>query len=352
MDMNALNSQASGGDLSAGVEARQLDADPGDKSMGPNFRIAFTYMLSIRKPIIAAVNGACAGLGMSIALLCDLRFASENARFITAFSQRGLVAEHGQSWILPRVVGPARALDLLWSSRRVDAEESLQIGLVDRVHAHDDLLDEAKAYINGLAENAAPMSLMFMKQQVYKHLNTDLEEAMKESTRLMNESLERDDFKEGVSSFIEKRPSRESRSINPINSRGWPSCLDPDQHQISVESGTIAFVNQQIRMEFQMVRIIVSTLLLLLAFGAQAGDAEAGKAKAATCAACHGQNGISPNEQWPNLAGQKEGYLVKQITAFRDGDRVDPMMAPMVQPLTDEDIENLATYFSGLSICP
>lgn len=206
MDMNALNSQASGGDLSAGVEAKQLDADPGDKSMGNNFRIAFTYMLSIRKPIIAAVNGPCAGLGMSIALLCDLRFASENARFITAFSQRGLVAEHGQSWILPRVVGPARALDLLWSSRRVEAPESLEMGLVNRVFAHDDLLAQSKAYIRDLAEHAAPMSLMLMKQQVYKHLNTNLEEAMKESTKLMNESLERPDFKEGVASFIEKRP--------------------------------------------------------------------------------------------------------------------------------------------------
>lgn len=101
-----------------------------------------------------------------------------------------------------------------------------------------------------------------------------------------------------------------------------------------------------------MVRIIVTTLLLLAALGAQAGDAEAGKAKAAICAACHGMNGISPNDLWPNLAGQKKGYLVKQITAFREGTtRSDPMMAPMVQPLTDEDIENLATYFSQLSPC-
>lgn len=206
MDMNALNSQASGGDLSAGVEAKRLDAEPGDKSMGDNFRIAFTYMLSIRKPIIAAVNGPCAGLGMSIALLCDLRFASENGRFITAFSQRGLVAEHGQSWILPRVVGPARALDLLWSSRRVDAPEALEMGLVNRIFDHDDLLAESKAYVRDLAEHAAPMSLMLMKQQVYRHLNTNLAEAMKESTKLMNESLERPDFKEGVASFIEKRP--------------------------------------------------------------------------------------------------------------------------------------------------
>ena len=206
MDMNALNSQASGGDLSAGVVPKDLSADPGDKSMGDNFRIAFTYMLSIRKPIIAAINGPCAGLGMSIALLCDLRFASENAKMITAFSQRGLVAEHGQSWILPRVVGPSRALDLLWSSRRVGPDEALQMGLVDRVFSADQLLPETSAYIADLATHASPTSLMMMKRQVYRHLNTNLEDAMRESTKLMNESLERDDFKEGVASFIERRP--------------------------------------------------------------------------------------------------------------------------------------------------
>lgn len=205
MDMNALNSQATGGDLNAGVEARQLDADPGDKSMGANFRIAFTYMLSIRKPIIAAVNGACAGLGLSIASLCDMRFASEKARFVTAFSQRGLVAEHGLSWILPRVIGPSRALDLLWSSRRVGAEEAFAMGLVNRVCSEGNLLDETRAYIEELATTAAPSSMMLMKQQVYKHLNTNLEEAMIESNSLMADSLEREDFREGVASFVERR---------------------------------------------------------------------------------------------------------------------------------------------------
>jgi len=205
MDMNALDAQATGGDLSAGVERKQLDADPGDKEMGADFQVAFTYILSIRKPIIVAVNGACAGLGMSIALLCDMRFASENARFITAFSQRGLVAEHGQSWILPRLIGPARALDLLWSSRKVGAEEAYRLGLVDRVMPHDDVLPAAKEYIANLAAASAPLSMKIMKQQVYRHMNMSLGDAMHESNRLMAESLTRDDFKEGVSSFLEKR---------------------------------------------------------------------------------------------------------------------------------------------------
>lgn len=92
--------------------------------------------------------------------------------------------------------------------------------------------------------------------------------------------------------------------------------------------------------------IILLSLISINAWAA--GDPEAGKAKAATCMACHGVNGVSPNEMWPNLAGQKEAYLVKQITAFRDGTRQDPMMAPMVQPLSDEDIKNLAAYYSSL----
>ncbi len=205
MDMNALDSQAGGGSLDTG-EREPLDADPGDKAMGENFQVAFTYIMAIRKPIIVAVNGACAGLGMSIALLCDLRFGSENTRFVTAFSQRGLIAEHGQSWILPRLIGPGRALDLLWSSRKVGAEEAKELGLIDRIVPHDELVPTAKQYIADLAAASSPTSLMVMKQQVYRHLNMELGDAMKESNKWMAESLKRDDFKEGVRSFIEKRP--------------------------------------------------------------------------------------------------------------------------------------------------
>jgi cytochrome c553 len=89
------------------------------------------------------------------------------------------------------------------------------------------------------------------------------------------------------------------------------------------------------------------TVLILTSTSALAGDAAAGKAKAAMCASCHGATGISMSPIWPNLAGQKEQYLVKQIKAFRDGTRQDPMMAPMVAALSDADIDNLAAYFSS-----
>jgi len=211
MDMNALDSQASGGDLNDGVELNKLDADPGDKSMGPDFEIAFTYILSIRKPVIAAVNGAAAGLGMSISLLCDLRFAADKAKFVTAFSHRGLVAEHGQSWILPRLIGPSKALDLFWSSRKVEADEALSLGMVNRVFPLDELMAESKAYIQNLADSSAPASMMAMKQQVYRHLNMSLGESMRETTQLMDASLEHEDFNEGVKSYLEKRPPKFSK---------------------------------------------------------------------------------------------------------------------------------------------
>ncbi len=96
------------------------------------------------------------------------------------------------------------------------------------------------------------------------------------------------------------------------------------------------------------MRSLVFILISLFAMGAYAGDPEAGKSKAMICAACHGANGISPNDIWPNLAGQKEGYLIKQIKAFRDEERIDPTMLPMVKPLSDKDIEDLAAYYSSL----
>ncbi len=179
--------------------------------MGPDFQLGYTFLMSIPKPIVVAINGPCAGLGFVIAMLCDIRFASDRATFTTAFANRGLIAEHGISWILPRLIGSAHALDLLWSGRRFDAAEAERIGVVNRVVEHDRLLDHATSYLKMLATHSAPMSLKIMKQQVYKHLMTPLHEAMQESLQLMSESLARDDFKEGVASFVEKRPPRFAR---------------------------------------------------------------------------------------------------------------------------------------------
>ena len=210
VDMSTLNTLQEDG---KGSQSDSIKSSPGNKKMGDNFGDGLTYLFSIRKPIVAAVNGACAGYGMSLALFCDLRFASETAKFVTSFSPMGLIAEHGQSWILPRILNPSRALDLLWTSRKVDASEAAELGLVDRVFPTDRLLEESVDYIERLAKTAAPTSLMLMKQQIYRHLNMQLGDAMRETTRWIDESLVREDFREGIASFMEKRPPKFSKIV-------------------------------------------------------------------------------------------------------------------------------------------
>jgi enoyl-CoA hydratase/carnithine racemase len=167
-----------------------------------------SFPLSIPKPIIAAVNGACAGIGLVQALMCDLRFAAEGAKLTTAFARRGLVAEHGISWILPRLVGPANALDLLLSGRVVFAEEAQTLGLVNRVLAPDRLLETTLDYARELVVNCSPASMATMKRQVYADLDHRLPDALAEADRLMLASFTAPDFVEGVTSFVERRDPR------------------------------------------------------------------------------------------------------------------------------------------------
>lgn len=188
--------------------ASDLAANPGDPAMGESFRGPYAYLLSVRKPVIAAINGPVAGLGFAIALFADLRFASDRATFTTAFSRRGLIAEWGIGWTLPRLVGPAHALDLLLSARRFDAAEAERVGLVNRVLPHDELLPFVRGYVRELAESCSPTSLAVIKRQVWTRLHSELGPALDESIRLMRESFGRDDFREGVQSYLEKRPPR------------------------------------------------------------------------------------------------------------------------------------------------
>ena len=167
-----------------------------------------THALSIPKPIIAAVNGACAGLGFVHALMCDLRFAAAGAKFTTAFVRRGLIAEHGSSWLLPRLIGHARALDILLAGRVFLAEEALALGLVNRVVPGDTLMAETLAYARDLAANCSPAAMATIKAQVYRHWEEGLAPSLAESNALMARSLREPDFREGVSSFVERRAPR------------------------------------------------------------------------------------------------------------------------------------------------
>ena len=211
LDMNTLQA-ISAGDTGAMGSGDVESSNPGDSSMGSEYQLGpFTYLLTVRKPVIAAVNGACAGLGFSIAIFSDMRFASEKAVFTTVFAHRGLVAEHGNSWMLPRLIGPGRALDVLWSGRKFDGAEALQLGIANRVTSPDTLVEEASEYIRTLAATCSPTSIMHMKQQVYRQLNQQLGEAMRETNRLQDESSRWPDLKEGVASFVERRPPKFDR---------------------------------------------------------------------------------------------------------------------------------------------
>ena len=171
-------------------------------------RRAQSFPLTIPKPIVAAINGACAGIGLAQALMCDVRFAAEGAKLTTAFARRGLVAEHGTSWMLPRLIGPARALDLLLSGRVVLAEEAAAMGLVNRVLRPELLLEQTLDYARELAVSCSPASMATMKRQVYADLERGLSEAMDGADQLMLASFTAPDFQEGVKSFIERRDPR------------------------------------------------------------------------------------------------------------------------------------------------
>lgn len=190
------------GDLSS-IEKANTDGDADiSKLVGERHP---HFVATLRKPVIAAINGACAGIGLTQALMCDIRFAAAGAKFTTSFARRGLIAEYGISWILPRVVGWGVAMDLLLSGRVFLAEEAKALGLVNDVVAPDELLPRAIAYAEDIARNCAPSSLAVIKQQVYADTMRDVFEASDHAEKLMGESMQRPDFIEGITAFFEKR---------------------------------------------------------------------------------------------------------------------------------------------------
>ncbi|HEU0120219.1 MAG TPA: enoyl-CoA hydratase [Bryobacteraceae bacterium] len=172
------------------------------------FQRKYSYFPSLSKPVIAAIHGPAVGLGLILSLYCDLRFASTEARFGTAFARRGLIAEYGVAWMLPRLVGHAHALDLLLSARIIQAEEALRMGLVNRMFPADTFSAEVMAYARDLAENVSPRSMSIIKRQVYEAMSQTLEEASAAAGTAMIASLQSEDFREGVAHFVEKRTPR------------------------------------------------------------------------------------------------------------------------------------------------
>jgi enoyl-CoA hydratase/carnithine racemase len=160
----------------------------------------------LRKPLIAAINGACAGIGLTQALMCDVRFAARRAKFSTAFARRGLGAEYAMSWVLPRYVGVENALDLLLSGRTFDADEAKALGLVSRVLEPADVLPAALEYARDMARNCSPAAMAAIRHQVIADLDAGFEEASRRSYAVMEVLNSGPDFREGVDSFVQKRP--------------------------------------------------------------------------------------------------------------------------------------------------
>lgn len=204
-DMNRL-SAVSAGDYRAEPLTEELASAPGDPSSGEDLHAGtYTYLMSVPKPVIAAINGPVAGMGVPIVLACDLRFMAQDAVLMTAFAQRGLIAEWGTSWLLPRLAGSAVALDLLFSSRKITGTEAAALGLVNAALPREEVLARAQQYVRGLAATSSPASMAIMKRQVYQQLHPGLAVAENEARALMLESFSRPDFREGVQSFVQRR---------------------------------------------------------------------------------------------------------------------------------------------------
>src|SRR6202158_829783 len=182
-------------------------ASSGGEAARRDFRKKYSYFPAVTKPVIAAINGPVVGLGLVITLYCDLRLASDAGRFSTTFARRGLIAEYGMAWMLPRIIGTANALDLLFSARTIDAAEALRMGLVNRVFPHETFLEKAQESAQELASTVSPRSLRIIKRQVYEAMSQPLAEAFDISVREMMACFRTEDFKEGVADFIQKRPA-------------------------------------------------------------------------------------------------------------------------------------------------
>ncbi len=191
--------------ISTGAAEPSASAGPIDPSSRPDFQTTYAYFPAVSKPVVAAINGPVAGLGLIMALYCDLRFASDQAVFTTAFSRRGLIAEHGISWVLARVVGLPNALDLMLSARKIDAAEALRLGLVNRVVPQAELAATVRAYAGELATLVSPRSMRVMKRQIWDAQFQTLAEATRVADEEMRRSFTSEDFKEGVAHFLAKR---------------------------------------------------------------------------------------------------------------------------------------------------
>jgi enoyl-CoA hydratase/carnithine racemase len=197
-----------------GGRAQTTGEDPADAprprptGVRPDFSHKYSYFPALPKPVIAAINGPVAGIGLVLTLYCDIRIAAEDARFTTAFVKRGLIAEYGGAWLAPRIMGLTNALEVFLSGRMFDGREARELGLVSRVLPSEGFAAAALDYARDLAANNSPRSMQVMKRQIWESLFQDLDAAVELSLVEMKASVASEDFREGVAHFLEKRPPR------------------------------------------------------------------------------------------------------------------------------------------------
>ena len=195
-DMDGLSSITRTGGADSAESAESDDA-PG-----------FSYMLKLRKPIIGAFNGVCVGIGFTSSLYFDIRIAAQSARLGLIFVRRGMAIEHGSSWMLPRLIGLGKAVEMALTGRLISASEALDCGLVHYVVADDQVMPKARELAHDIAHNCTPLGVAEAKRHIYEHLFTDLPTAIRHDDTLMKRMWRTEDFKEGIKSFLEKRPPR------------------------------------------------------------------------------------------------------------------------------------------------
>jgi enoyl-CoA hydratase/carnithine racemase len=208
-DVRAVVVTGAGTMFCPGLDVRALkNASTASAGVDRTNRRPMHYAIGLRKPMIAAINGGCAGLGLFQALCCDLRFAARGARLSTAFSRRGLSAEYGIGWLLSRIMPVDRALDLLLSGRTVEADEALELGLVTRVYEPAELLEAATGYAGELATWSSPRAMAAIREQTYRDAVRGFTEAVDDALDVMDwfNGPDNPDFAEGVASFTERRP--------------------------------------------------------------------------------------------------------------------------------------------------
>ena len=204
-DAQALVSHVRKGGYDPGVPA-QL-AQPGF-GVAPEFDAVFACHFGLRKPIIAAINGPAAGIGLALACFTDLRFAVPGVKLTTAHGKLNLPAEYGLSWILPRLAGLGRANDLLLTSRVFTTDEAHEMGIVNELAAPENLLGRVREYATNLMASVSPNSLKQTRWQTYRDLHGDAAAAVRASEALVDEMMGEPDYAEGVAAFLEKRPPR------------------------------------------------------------------------------------------------------------------------------------------------